>query len=187
MGLVMSMVKEALGGFFGRKARIVMMGLDAAGKTSILYKLKMNQTVATIPTIGFNVETVKTSKNEFFTIMDVSGRKNIRGLWKSYFTDTDALIFVVDSADTERLCEARTELEAILGYDEMRGVPLVVLANKQDLATAQSPSVLVEELGLQRLLGHDWHVQTCCATSGQGLAEGLETLSEVIKKRKEAM
>ncbi|XP_078497550.1 ADP-ribosylation factor 6-like [Lissotriton helveticus] len=186
MGQLLSIIKDALIGFYGLKAKIVMMGLDAAGKTSILYQLKLNEAVVTIPTIGFNVETVRTVNNESFTILDVSGRKNIRALWKHYFTHADALLFVADSADTARIPEARAELDAILEYREMRGVPLVVLANKQDLARAQSPSVLEEELGL-RLLDRDWHMQTCCATTGYGLAECLQKLSEMIQKRRKAI
>ena len=73
-----------------------MLGLDAAGKTTALYKLKMNEMVTTIPTIGFNVETLQ-HKNLEMTVWDVGGQDKIRQLWKHYYENTDALIFLVDS------------------------------------------------------------------------------------------
>merc|ERR1739848_588727 len=95
---------------FGKKEmRILMVGLDAAGKTTILYKLKLGEIVTTIPTIGFNVETVE-YKNISFTVWDVGGQDKIRPLWRHYFQNTQGLIFVVDSNDRDRMGEARDEL-----------------------------------------------------------------------------
>ncbi|KAJ1112385.1 hypothetical protein NDU88_000650 [Pleurodeles waltl] len=151
MGLLLSSLYDTLLGFRGLKARILMLGLDAAGKTTIIYKLKLNETVSTIPTIGFNVETVEPIRNVSFTVWDVGGQDKIRALWKHYFINTDGLLFVVDSADPARFEEARAELVAILENVEMQDVPFVVLANKQDLPGASSPSELVEKLGLRKL------------------------------------
>lgn len=86
------------------------VGLDAAGKTTILYKLKLGEIVTTIPTIGFNVETVE-YKNICFTVWDVGGQDKIRPLWRHYFQNTQGLIFVVDSNDRDRINEAEKELQ----------------------------------------------------------------------------
>ncbi|XP_069490667.1 ADP-ribosylation factor-like [Ambystoma mexicanum] len=166
------------------EARIMMLGLDAAGKTTILYRLKLNETVPNIPTLGYNVETLEPMQNVSFTIWDVGGQPKIRPLWRHYYTNTDGLLFVVDSADPERFEEARSELVAILENDAMWGVPVVVLANKQDLVGARSTSVLVEELRLLKLMGHEWRIQGCCATSGDGLVEGMEKMAEMVKQRR---
>ena len=99
--------------------RIVMLGLDNAGKTTILYKLKVGQVVQTTPTIGFNVETVS-RKNVTFSVWDVGGQDQIRGLWRHYFLNTQAVIFVVDSNDNNRLKEARDELWKVLESPEVR-------------------------------------------------------------------
>jgi len=108
MGLTISSVLTRL---FGKKQmRILMVGLDAAGKTTILYKLKLGEIVTTIPTIGFNVETVE-YKNICFTVWDVGGQSKIRPLWRHYFQNTQGLIFVVDSNDRERIAEAEKELQ----------------------------------------------------------------------------
>ncbi|XP_060146051.1 ADP-ribosylation factor 2 isoform X7 [Globicephala melas] len=118
---------------FGKKEmRILMVGLDAAGKTTILYKLKLGEIVTTIPTIGFNVETVE-YKNISFTVWDVGGQDKIRPLWRHYFQNTQGLIFVVDSNDRERVNEAREELTRMLAEDELRDAVLLVFVNKQAL------------------------------------------------------
>merc|ERR1712029_259602 len=117
MGLTIS---SLLGRLFGKQQmRILMVGLDAAGKTSILYKLKLGEIVTTIPTIGFNVETVE-YKNISFTVWDVGGQDKIRPLWRYYYQGTNALIYVVDSNDRDRSEDAREELSKILNEDEMR-------------------------------------------------------------------
>ncbi|CAH2302227.1 ADP-ribosylation factor-like [Pelobates cultripes] len=182
MGSFLSSLYQALMNFNGTKARILMLGLDAAGKTTVLYKLKLNETVCTIPTIGFNVETVEPIRNVSFTVWDVGGQEKIRALWKHYFVNTDGLVFVVDSADWERFPEAKSELESIFENHEMRGVPFLVMANKQDLPGARRPMDVAEALGLMKMQGHKWHVQGCCAATGDGLVEGLEILTNMVKE-----
>ncbi|GAO51881.1 hypothetical protein G7K_5972-t1 [Saitoella complicata NRRL Y-17804] len=174
MGLSIS---KLLQGLFGKKEmRILMVGLDAAGKTTILYKLKLGEIVTTIPTIGFNVETVE-YKNISFTVWDVGGQDKIRPLWRHYFQNTQGIIFVVDSNDRERVTEAREELQRMLNEDELRDALLLVFANKQDLPNAMSAAEITDKLGLHSLRQRLWYIQATCATSGDGLYEGLEWLS----------
>ncbi len=117
--------------FANKQMRILMLGLDAAGKTTILYKLKLNDNVNTIPTVGFNVESV-TYKNVKFNVWDVGGQDKIRPLWRHYYTGTQGLVFVVDSADVDRMDEARQELHKIVNDREMKDAVILVFANKQD-------------------------------------------------------
>ncbi|KAK2885524.1 hypothetical protein Q8A67_016361 [Cirrhinus molitorella] len=133
-----------------KEMRILMVGLDAAGKTTILYKLKLGEIVTTIPTIGFNVETVE-YKNISFTVWDVGGQDKIRPLWRHYFQNTQGLIFVVDSNDRERVNEAREELMRMLAEDELRDAVLLVFANKQDLPNAMNAAEITDKLGLHSL------------------------------------
>ena len=107
-------LKEVLSTFSERHAKILMLGLDGAGKTTVLYKLKLNETVSTIPTIGFNVESVQPVKNVTFTVWDVGGQDKIRPLWRHYFVGCEGLVYVVDSVDHERFMEAKDELTWIL-------------------------------------------------------------------------
>ncbi|CAO3612206.1 unnamed protein product [Mucor fragilis] len=180
MGVSFSSIFSEL---FGKKEmRILMVGLDAAGKTTILYKLKLGEIVTTIPTIGFNVETVE-YKNISFTVWDVGGQDKIRPLWRHYFQNTQGIIFVVDSNDRDRISEARDELQRMLNEDELRDALLLVFANKQDLPNAMNAAEITDKLGLHSLRNRHWYIQTACATSGDGLYEGLEWLSANLKKR----
>ncbi|KAG5061217.1 hypothetical protein AAZX31_01G176800 [Glycine max] len=180
MGLTVSRLLRL---FYARKEmRILMVGLDAAGKTTILYKLKLGEIVTTIPTIGFNVETVE-YKNVSFTVWDVGGQDKIRPLWRHYFQNTQGLIFVVDSNDRERILEARDELHRMLSEDELRDATVLVFANKQDLPNALSVAEITDKLGLHSLRLRRWYIQPTCATSGQGLYEGLDWLSSHITNK----
>ncbi|XP_033103235.1 ADP-ribosylation factor 1-like [Anneissia japonica] len=162
---------------FGNKdQRILMVGLDSAGKTTILYKLKLGEIVTTIPTIGFNVETVQ-YKNISFTVWDVGGQDKIRPLWRHYFQNTQGLIFVVDSNDRERIGEAYEELNRMLYEDELRDAVLLVFANKRDLPNAMTAAELSESLDLHLLRKRPWYIQSTCATTGEGLYEGLDWLT----------
>uniref|UniRef100_A0A3B5BBN5 ADP-ribosylation factor 1-like n=1 Tax=Stegastes partitus TaxID=144197 RepID=A0A3B5BBN5_9TELE len=160
---------------------VAAVGLDAAGKTTLLYRLKLAEVVTTIPTIGFNVETVD-YKNISFTVWDVGGQTIIRPLWRHYYVNTQGLIFVVDSNDPERIKEAADELHMMLEEDELRGVAVLVFANKQDLPRAMSASDITEAMGLSRV-SQPWFVQSSCAVSGSGLVEGLDWLSNQILKQ----
>ena len=112
--------------------RIIMIGLDNAGKSSLLYKLKLGEVVATTPTVGFNVESIKIKKLSF-SVWDIGGQEQIRGLWRHYFIDTVAVIFVVDSNDENRINEAKEELHKVVESPELINATILVLANKQDI------------------------------------------------------
>ncbi|XP_003217761.1 ADP-ribosylation factor 4 isoform X1 [Anolis carolinensis] len=169
--------------FFGKKQmRILMVGLDAAGKTTLLFKLKLGEIVTTLPTIGFNVETVE-YKNICFTVWDVGGQDKIRRLWWHYYPNTQGLIFVVDSNDRERIEEAAKELQKMLAEDELKDAVLLVFANKQDLPNAMAINEMTDKLGLRTVRNRSWYVQATCATQGTGLYEGLDWLSNELSKR----
>eukprot|EP00353_Schmidingerella_taraikaensis_P012983 CAMPEP_0185568320 /NCGR_PEP_ID=MMETSP0434-20130131/1319_1 /TAXON_ID=626734 ORGANISM="Favella taraikaensis, Strain Fe Narragansett Bay" /NCGR_SAMPLE_ID=MMETSP0434 /ASSEMBLY_ACC=CAM_ASM_000379 /LENGTH=181 /DNA_ID=CAMNT_0028182805 /DNA_START=25 /DNA_END=570 /DNA_ORIENTATION=- len=181
MGLAFSRIWEKM---FGRtEQRILMVGLDAAGKTTILYKLKLGEVVTTIPTIGFNVESVE-YKNISFTVWDVGGQDKLRPLWRHYFQNTNGIIFVVDWNDRDRIDDAKSELERMLSEDELRDAVLLVFANKQDLPKAMPAPEVTEKLGLHALRTRPWYIQATCATTGDGLYEGLDWLSNILSKRK---
>ncbi|XP_069778230.1 ADP-ribosylation factor 1 isoform X1 [Narcine bancroftii] len=181
MGMALSTLLKSM--FGKREMRILMVGLDAAGKTTILYKLKLGEIVTTIPTIGFNVETVE-YKSISFTVWDVGGQDKIRPLWRHYFQNTQGLIFVVDSNDRERVNEAKDELMRMLAEDELRDAVLLLFANKQDLPNAMNAAEITDKLGLHALRQRTWFIQATCATSGDGLYEGLDWLSNQLKNNK---
>jgi len=184
MGGVTSIVNRALG--VKSEEGILMVGLDAAGKTTILYKLQLGEVETTIPTIGFNMETL--SHEGFrsivsFTVWDVGGRGGMRPLWRYFYRGKTALVFVVDSNDHERVEDAKYELERMLGEEEFLGKPLLVFANKQDLPGALAPLDLADKFGLNQFRSIEWHIQGCCAHTGDGLYEGLDWLSSRANKK----
>ncbi len=162
--------------------KIVFLGLSGAGKTSILYRLKYDDSFEITPTIGFNVETVHLSKSVSFTIWDVRGESRLSPLWRQYFVESKGVVFVVDSADPSTFCEAKEALDWILSSDEIEGVPFVILANKQDLPQAATPSDIISKLGLNNnVLGRrNIHVQGTSASTGEGLIEAMTELSKMI-------
>ena len=169
---------------FGKKeVKILMLGLDNAGKTTILYQLKMGETVKTIPTNGLNIETIE-YKKVLFTIWDVGGQDKIKVTWKHYYQNTDGLIFVVDSNDQDRINDAAGELKKLLAEEELKNCPVLVLANKQDLNGALVPGEVTKRLGLEVLNGRTWLVQGTSATTGQGLKKGLDWMVSTFLKKK---
>lgn len=168
---------------------VVVLGLDSSGKTSLLYRLKLKEFVKTIPTKGFNTEKIKVpvgaSRSINFQVWDVGGQEKLRPLWKSYTRRTDGIVFVVDSTELERMVEARVELHKITRTSENQGIPVLILANKQDLDSALSVGEVEKLLAIQELsMFTQHHVQSCSAVDGQGLQAGLERLYEMILKRK---
>ncbi|EEB14091.1 conserved hypothetical protein [Pediculus humanus corporis] len=170
---------------------VVMLGLDSAGKTTALYRLKFDQYLNTVPTIGFNCEkvrgTIGKAKGINFLVWDVGGQEKLRPLWKSYTRCTDGIVFVLDSVDVERMEEAKMELVRMARSPDNSGVPILVLANKQDLPGAKEPKEL-EKFPCSNVPSvlpvHLWHVQPACAITGDGLHEGMEALYEMILKRR---
>ncbi|CAH4036157.1 unnamed protein product [Pieris brassicae] len=149
MGGLFSYFRGLLG---AREMRILILGLDGAGKTTILYKLQVGEVVTTIPTIGFNVEQV-TYKNLKFQVWDLGGQTSIRPYWRCYYGNTDAIIYVVDSADRDRIGISKDELVHMLREDELSNAILVVLANKQDMAGC----LTVAEDWIKRWIGFLMH------------------------------
>ncbi|KAK7113989.1 hypothetical protein V1264_000129 [Littorina saxatilis] len=186
MGALFSRLSDLFSDFRNDPARILMVGLDAAGKTTVLYKVKLNEVVTTIPTIGFNVETVSPVKGLTFTVWDVGGQEKIRALWKHYFMNTQGILYVVDSSDRERFAESRDELQNILNSDDMRGVPVVVLANKQDLPGAVGVSEVAEKLQISQEKGRKWHIQGTCAPTGEGVYEAMQEMARLVKDFKKS-
>lgn len=179
MGILFSRLWQAFG---EKEARILVLGLDNAGKTTILYRLQVGTVVSTIPTIGFNVETV-TYKNIKFQVWDLGGQTSIRPYWRCYYPNTQAIIYVVDSSDVERVGTSRQEFHAILEEEELADAVVLVYANKQDLPGALSDAQITEGLGLAEIKDRQWAIFKTSAIKGEGLWEGMEWLSNTLKAK----
>jgi len=182
MGNFLTAIKDVFDRIGTKERRILILGLDAAGKTTIVYKLKLGLVVTTIPTIGFNVENVQ-YKNINFTVWDIGGQDKIRPLWRHYYEHTDAMIWVVDSNDRERMVEAGATLQKVLKDDLLQKIPLLVYANKQDLPDALSIAEISEVLNMQQFKQRSWFIQSTSATTGDGLYEGLDWLAKCLNTK----
>lgn len=126
------------------------------------------------------METVQ-YKNLKFQVWDLGGQTNIRPYWRCYYPNTNAIIFVVDSVDSERLGTARKELEALLGEEELRTSALLVFANKQDQRGALSEVEISDGLGLSGVKEHAWYICKTSALTGEGINAGLDWLVGTIQ------
>lgn len=182
MGIIASrMWRRLFGG--DSECKIVIVGLNNAGKTTILYKLHLGQVIVTQPTIGSNVEEVK-HDNLTFQVWDLGGQENLRATWATYFEDTDAVVFVVDSNDQESLVLAKMELFNAVLQEDLKFSCLLVLANKQDIQGARNAGEIAEDLSLHTIRTHEWQIQSCCALTGEGLQEGLSWIAGRIREKR---
>ncbi|XP_032048821.1 ADP-ribosylation factor-like protein 14 [Aythya fuligula] len=165
-----------------KQANILMLGLDSAGKSTLLYKFKYNEDFLTIPTIGFNVDMIETGRDFTLTIWDVGGQQKMRQLWCNFLENTEGILYVVDSSDKQRLEESKKEFELILKNESIKNVPVVVLANKQDLPGALNAEEITRRFHVKKhCCDRNWYVQPCCAITGEGLSEALQRLTVFAK------
>uniref|UniRef100_A0A8C6U139 ADP-ribosylation factor-like protein 6 n=1 Tax=Neogobius melanostomus TaxID=47308 RepID=A0A8C6U139_9GOBI len=139
------------------------------------------QPMVTSPTIGFNIGTLDLDKKHSLTLWDVGGQEALRNNWKYYLDEVQALVFVVDSTDKERLPEAAKALKRIL-TDKVEGVPLMVLANKKDLPNSMTIREIANQLNLPALQDRRWEIQACSAHKGLGLNQAFTSVCKMIKK-----
>ena len=163
-----------------REVRILVLGLDNAGKTTTLKKLASEDVTSITPTQGFNIKSV-TSDGFKLNVWDIGGQRKIRPYWKNYFENTDILIYVIDSSDKKRFEETSVELNELLMDEKLKGVPLLVFANKQDLFNAAPASDMAEGLHLPSIRDRTWQIQACSASTGEGLKDGLDWAIKNIK------
>lgn len=181
MGALWSRIRSAFGMVGDKEVRVLVLGLDNAGKTSILYRLQLGNVVQTIPTVGFNLETL-TYKNVQFQVWDLGGQTGIRPYWRCYFPQTDAVIYVVDSTDRDRMGVAKHELFALLDEDQLKNAMLLVFANKQDVAGAASETEVATALGVSSIRNRTWTIMKSSVVTGEGLAEGMDWLCDRLRQ-----
>lgn len=230
MGLLVSSLWRRLFSF--QEFKVCVVGLDNAGKTTILFQLHMGEVVETQPTIGSNVEEVM-HKNVKFMMWDLGGQDSLRAGWRTYFHGTHAVVVVVDSTDRQRIGLVRDELWRMMQHAELSTACFLVFANKQDqmkkgggdngaaasagdgssegastdsagdaansngsgVTSSSSPGLasssgsgcmsaaeIAEQLNLQAIKTHPWHIQACCALTGEGLREGIEWITQTVTK-----
>ena len=169
-----------------KDAKILVLGLDNAGKTTLL-KFLSSEAPSKIeePTKGFNVKTIV--KDGFkLNVWDIGGQSAIRTYWENYYDRTDALVFVVDSSDDYRLDETTSVFKILLAEPKLAKIPILVFANKQDKNDALQPNEIMEKMDLNSITERKWSINACVATTGEGVAEGMKWLVETVSKGQDA-
>ena len=213
-----------------KELRLLLLGLDNAGKTSCLKKLSDEEISHIMPTQGFNIKSLQ-QEGFKLNVWDIGGQKAIRPYWKNYYDNTDALVphnthththttaqhnhspttalctaatrctltspsvlvccvvccccqvYVIDSADRRRIEETGLELNALIEEEKLAGIPVLILANKQDLINAMTPKDISEALQLTNIRDRPWQIQACSAKTKDGLQEGIEWVLKTVEEQ----
>jgi len=178
MGFIISKIIE----FFTKNRnnfKIIILGVQNAGKTTILYRLSLGQFIKTAPTIGSNVEEL-TYNNVKFQAWDLGGQESNRSVWDVYYMNTDAIVYVIDSQSDEYFEESKSEFHKLLKNKNLKNAIILIFANKQDLPGAKNINKLIEDYEFDKIKNHVWHIQASSATKGDGLITGIKWLSEQL-------
>ncbi|KAM6913616.1 putative ADP-ribosylation factor-like protein 5C [Lycodopsis pacificus] len=176
MGFILTKMMAVFG---DREHKVIIVGLDNAGKTTILYQFLTKEAVHTSPTIGSNVEEIIVRKTHFL-VWDIGGQESLRASWYSYYGNTEIVIVVVDSTDRERLTLTKEELHRMLAHEDLEKAAILILANKQDVNGSMTAAEISQCLTLESLSSHSWHVQACCALTGEGLPASLDWMKSRV-------
>ncbi|XP_073934517.1 ADP-ribosylation factor-like protein 3 isoform X1 [Castor canadensis] len=166
-----------------QEVRLLLLGLDNAGKTTLLKQLASEDVSHITPTQGFNIKSVQ-SQGFKLNVWDIGGQRKIRPYWRNYFENTDILIYVIDSADRKRFEETGQELAELLEEEKLSCVPVLIFANKQDLLTAAPASEIAEGLNLHTIRDRVWQIQSCSALTGEGVQDGMNWVCKNVNAKK---
>ncbi|XP_067116309.1 ADP-ribosylation factor-like protein 11 [Osmerus mordax] len=162
--------------------QVVLLGLDSSGKSTLLSRLQTGLVMDTSPTVGFNVGTLELNKNTSLIVWDVGGQRKMRSNWRYYLDDCKALVFVVDSSDRARMGEAQNALKKVLAHENLKDVPLMVLANKKDLPNSMTIREVSNLLELPSYKDRMWEIQACSALKGLGLMQAFLSVAKLIRE-----
>ncbi|XP_076000245.1 putative ADP-ribosylation factor-like protein 5C [Genypterus blacodes] len=176
MGFLLTKMMAVFG---DREHKVIVVGLDNAGKTTILYQFLTKEAVHTSPTIGSNVEEIAMG-NTRFLVWDIGGQDSLRAGWFTYYCNTEIVILVVDSTDRERLTLTKEELHRMLAHEDLQNAAVLILANKQDMKGSLTAAEISQGLTLDSISSHSWHVQACCALTGEGLPASLDWMKSQV-------
>ncbi|XP_048221914.1 putative ADP-ribosylation factor-like protein 5C isoform X4 [Perognathus longimembris pacificus] len=167
------LIARLMGIFGSQEHKVIILGLDNAGKTTILYRFLTNEVVHTCPTVGSNMEEIVLQKTHFL-VWDIGGQEALRSSWNAYYANTEFIILVIDSSDRDRLLTTREELYKMLAHEALRDASVLIFANKQDVKDSMTTAEISQFLSLSAIKDHPWHIQGCCALTGEGLPAGLQ-------------
>ena len=165
--------------------RVLILGLDGSGKTTLIYLLKYKEVITTLPTVGFNIEELQIAKRLRVRLWDVGGHHKVRHLWTHYYMTTAGIIYMIDSSSKDRLKESKEEFYKILKHRDVKEhIPVLLFANKQEMEGALSVNEIIEFFELKEYVSNPWCMQECSTQKQEGVWKGMETFSEMVKQNK---
>ncbi|KAL6338486.1 hypothetical protein AAG906_020580 [Vitis piasezkii] len=169
---------------------VLILGIDKAGKTTLLEKLKALYSNLEglppdriLPTVGLNIGRVELS-NTKLVFWDLGGQPGLRSIWEKYYEEAHAVVYVIDASCPSRFEDSKSALEKILRHEDLQGAPLLILANKQDLGDAASSEEIARYLDLKKLDERVYMVEAVSAYDGMGIKESVDWLVEVMERSK---
>ncbi|KAK0554300.1 ADP-ribosylation factor-like protein 2, partial [Tilletia horrida] len=165
-----------------KELRVLFVGLDNSGKTTIVKRINGEPIEEIAPTLGFNIKTF-IHKGFTLNVWDIGGQRSLRPYWRNYFERTDAVVWVVDSCDRARMQDCHDELWSLLGEERLAGATILIFANKQDIPGAMSSEDVRKHLNLDTIITHAWRIQPCSAVTGANLLTGLDWLVNDVASR----
>jgi len=170
-----------------KNAKISVLGLDRAGKTTMLQRLKTGRWIPdTTPTIGMNAETIQIG-DVTFSAWDLGGQLQFRrALWEMYTRNSKGLIYVIDLSDPARFPESRVYLWRMLRMTHLKNIPLAIFANKVDLIQDVSEQDLANFMGINSKMSRVLSIFKTSAFTGEGIHKGIYWLADAIQEGKHA-
>lgn len=162
-------------------AKVLFLGLEDSGKTTLLYHKQFNRNITTVTTEEQNIEILQPIEGVSFVVWDMGGQKSLRRRWEDQYIDTDGIVFVVDSTDPRKFPEVKDELFKIFENEDLNGIPICVLAHKQDLPEAEEPNTLVDMIGLREVVSHEWRVYGTSIVTGTGIDTAFNNFSLLVR------
>ncbi|XP_047957769.1 ADP-ribosylation factor-related protein 1-like isoform X1 [Salvia hispanica] len=168
--------------------RVLILGIDKAGKTTLLEKVKSQYSNLEglppdriVPTVGLNIGRVEAS-NTKLVFWDLGGQPGLRSIWEKYYEEAHAVVYVIDAACPSRFEDSISALEKVLRHEDLQGAPLLILANKQDLKDAVHADALARYLDLKKLNERVYAFQAVSATDGLGIKESVKWLVDAMER-----
>jgi len=165
-----------------KEMRVLFLGLDNAGKSSVIKSFKGESINELSPTLGFEIRTIEIQGYRV-NCWDVGGQSTIRAYWRNYFETTDGVVWVVDSADRNRMMDCKKELDSILQQERLAGASLLIFANKQDIQGALTANEIATILDLNSITKRHWSIVPCSAQNRTGIVDGFEWIINDIGSR----
>ena len=162
-------------------AKILFLGLEDSGKTTLLYNKQLHRNVTTVTTVEQNIEILPPIEGLSFVVWDMGGQKSLRRRWEEQYTGTDGIVFVVDSTDQRKFPEVKDELFKLFENEDLNGIPICVLAHKQDLPDAEDPNNLVDMIGIREVVSHEWRVYGTSTITGTGIDTAFSNFSVLVR------